>query len=395
MRLTRVLASTSCASWSRASSGWASSGWAGLLLLTISAHGVALEEPGDGFEPSPAAEPAPEPAALPKVQVIAVGALSVRELERTLGPALRSLYELDFSAADDFRKDDLFRAHIVSRASIHVWVDTTTERKARLYLANPDGTRFLVRDLELSDSMDEMDREAIAQAIEWSLQALTEGNTGLSRADAEALLAASQGPVTVPVDEGSERALAPWRSRPSGWAAEVGLLYRWAPHSSELPATQGPALRIGADRIFTGQQTGFAVGAQYQFPQRHAEPGVALELQSLALRAEVRSLWTRLVRGSGIGVYVGGGLDVAFTAPEALDPVSFQAMENGVGAVPLLSGGVVWQIRVEPSLRLELGLGVEVDLTHVHYDVVTSAGQEEFVTRWPVRPVTTVGVELF
>ena len=60
-------------------------------------------------------------------------------------------------------------------------MDTTTPGVVRLYFANRAGTRYLVRTMELSDQMDEMDREALAQAMEWSLSALAQGTAGLTR----------------------------------------------------------------------------------------------------------------------------------------------------------------------------------------------------------------------
>jgi hypothetical protein len=56
---------------------------------------------------------------------------------------------------------------------------------------------------------------------------------------------------------------------------------------------------------------------------------------------------------------------------------------------------LVWQLRVEPNLRLELSVGAELDLVDAHYDVVTSDGTMELVSRWPVRPTASIGLELF
>ncbi len=342
--------------------------------------------------------PEPDPARLPRVHVTAVGMPSAA-LERALGPSLKSSYVLVFSSAERFGPEQLFSARIESPPSIHVWVDTTTPGNAHLYFVNRDGTRYLVRTLEVSASLDEMDSESLAQAIEWSLQALVEGSAGMTRAEARALfheVADSPAKVSSSPERPVEpRAPGEWRSKTMAWLPEVALLYGWTMHSAELPSAQGPVVRVGLDRLVPGRQLGGALSAQYQYPQRHAELGVALEVQSVASRMEARYLATDLVDGSAIGVRLGLGLDVVFSSPEAVDYERFEATDDDVSSIPLAAGGFVWQLRVEPRLRLELSVGAELDFVDVHYDVVTHDGTLELVSRWPVRPTASIGLELF
>ena len=82
----------------------------------------------------------------------------------------------------------------------------------------------------------------------------------------------------------------------------MALLHRFMMHSDELPVVQGPVLRVGLDRLAALHQFGFAVSAQYQYPRRHTERDVALELESLASRIDARYLATGLVEGSAIGL---------------------------------------------------------------------------------------------
>lgn len=356
--------------------------------------------PGEAPPPAPdAAPPAPPPLpVLPRVIVTSVGAaLPPTALESSLGPALRATYALHFASADRFGPEELFRARMESTAAVHVWVDTTTPGLARLYFANRDGTRYLVRTLELSAPVDELGREALAQAIEWSLQALVEGTVGLTRAEAEALFSGPAAPAHVAPAPRAEprRPIGGLRREAPGWLPEVALLHGWAPASRELIATQGPVLRLGVDRLARRYQVGLAVSAQYLYPQRHAEAGVALEVESVAARLDARTLATGLVEGAGVGLRLGLGLDAVSATPEALDAARFEAAPPRTTAVPLVTGGLVWQLRVEPRVRLELGLGAELDLVAVHYDVVTAAGTTEILARWPVRPSATVGVALF
>ncbi len=382
----------------------ASTSFASLSVIVAAialAPAVAAQPGAPGLAPSPApdtAPPPPAPPVLPRVIVTSVGAaLAPAALESSLGPALRATYALHFSSADRFGPEELFRARLESTAAVHVWVDTTTPGLARLYFANRDGTRYLVRTLELSVPVDELDREALAQAIEWSLQALAAGTAGLTRAEAEALFADPAAPAPdapAPPPQPGRPSDSHWRGAP-GWLPEVALLHGWAPESRELIATQGPVLRLGLDRITRRHQVGLTASGQYRYPQRHAEAGVALEIESVSARLDVRALATGLVEGAGIGLRLGLGLDAVSATPEALDTSRLEAMAPRTSAVPLVGGGLVCQLRVEPRVRLELGVGAELDLVAVRYDVVTAAGTTELLARWPVRPSASVGVALF
>jgi hypothetical protein len=155
----------------------------------------------------------------------------------------------------------------------------------------------------------------------------------------------------------------------------------------------GPGVRFGADHLARGRQLGLAVSPQYQFPGRHADERVELELRTLALRADLRALGTELVPGSGLGGSLGVGLDVTWLAPKARDQSGFVAESDDTSLVPLAAANLLWQLRLTPLARLELGLGLELDLVSVHYDIVEMRGTERFVSRWPARPAATLAVE--
>lgn len=345
-----------------------------------------------------AAEKAHEPIASPVVRITSVGrALGPASLERMLGPALKSSFDLRFSSSQHFQVEDLFRIRTDSLERIHVWVVTEEPSKARIYFANHDGTRYLMRDLERSNPINEMDREAIAQAIEWSLQAISEGTAGMTREEAKELLSEpakeeSSSPPAEPIPPAAEKI---WRRKTTGWLPEVALLHDWTPVSGEMLGAQGPALRVGADKLSQRGQLGLSVNVHYQSPQRHAEDGVALELQSVGVRMDVRYLATSLIEGSGIGFRLGLGLDAVFSSPEALDWTRFEAEESTSYFVPFLAAGFVWQFHVEPSVRFETSLGVQVDIADFQYDVVTADGTQTLVSPWPVRPSLGLGVALF
>lgn len=342
----------------------------------------------------------PPPETRPEIEIIVVGReLSAAALERVLGPELQSHYSLRFESAPRFSQEELFRERPPSSTRFRVWVDTSHPGRAQLYFANREGTRYLVRTFELSDSLDEMDREALAQAIEWSLQALVEGTEGLTREEAEALLSKSSEPSLPPAPAEPARENEPskvsWRRGTPGWLPEVALLHRWVPHSAEMPAAQGPVLQFGLDRVTVAHQFGVAVSVQYQYPQRYSEEGVAIEIQSLASRIDARYLATKIAQGSGLGLRIGFGIDAVFSSPEALDEERFEAEENQMSTIPLVTSGLIWQLQVESRVRLEFSLGAEFDLVATHYDIVTEEGTKTLLSRWPVRPSLSVGIALF
>ncbi len=364
-----------------------------LLLLAVPLAGQT--------DPSPAPPEAPVPDR-PTVEIAVIGqGISTAALASTLGSTLETGFSVDFTAAERFGPQDLFRARIAATADIHVWVDTTTPGVVRLYFANRDGSRYLVRTMELSPAMDEMDREALAQAIEWSLSALTEGRAGMSREEAETLLrpAAEPAPALPPPPAVIRAPPAPrhptWRRRAAGWLPEVASFYRVTANSNELGLNHGPGLRGGVDRVTPRRQLGLAGSAQYQFPQRFADEQVSLELHALAIRGELRLIETNTVARVGILAAVGAGFDATWISTDVQRPAEFTATPLHTSLTPVMTGVVGGQYEVDPAVRIELGVGAELDLVRVHYDVASHEAQERVVTRWPVRPAATLAVEFW
>ncbi len=383
------------------------------LLLALTYPQTALAQPTDLGDSDPASvEAAPQEEAplapsegptsgLPetqRVQITSVGsALSPAALERMLGPELKSSYRLRFSATNHFEPEELFGERAASPDGVRVWVDASAPRTIRIYFVNRDGTRYLVRDLERSNPLNEMDREAIAQTIEWSLQALSEGTAGMTRAEAEALLAEPAEAVSSP-DEPEPLPPEPtpiWRKQVDTWLPELALLYRLAPQSEELLGTQGPSLRVGLDHVSARHQLGVTLGVLYQYPRRHTQAGVSLELETLGARLGARYLALGLVTGAGLGMHLGLGFDAVFSSTQVFDRTRFEAAEDTHNIIPLLDAAFVWQQRVEPGVRFELSLGAELELAPVNYDVVTPDGKTTLVASWPARPSASIGVALF
>jgi hypothetical protein len=332
--------------------------------------------------------------------VVAGERLPTSELLSALGAPIRKKFSLQFARTDRFGQKDLFRAKMESGVDTHVWMDTTTSGVVRLYFSNREGTRYLMRTLELSDPMNEMDREALAQVLESSLLALQQGTAGLTRQQAESLVHPPSIPVPQPTEPSPVRAPAPppapsWRSQSHGWLPETAPFYRLAAHSDEVFVVHGPGVRLGTDWLGAVRQLGVAISAQYQLPQRHEDQRLRLTLQTLALRLVVRTVETGFVPRSGLMATFGIGLDTVWFSTKALDEQMFEAAPSRTSLLPLMVAGLGWQLRVNSRARLELAVGLELDLTSVHYDIAHRDRAERFVTRWPARPTVSVGVEFW
>ncbi len=369
-------------------------------VLTIPAAAQPLAEPGaTAAEPSPAstvpAEPTPAAVAY-SVQIVVVGTrLPLRVVESALGSAFRSEFDIRLVRSVEFAPQDLFGGPSPSSAELTVWLDATSSDVVRMYFANREGTRYLVRTMPLSARLDELDREALGQVVEWSVIALSSGSEGMTREEAVALLEAPRPAPPAAVEPTPAPPPATWRGRRSGWLGTLGANYRLAAHSEEIPVVHGPVLRAGADWMRGQVLLGAAGSFQLQIPARHRAEGIELELRTSALRVELRALRTHVAPNVALGVAIGAGLDLVSLHPKATRQDTYEVAADRTTTIPLATSCVLAQWELSPAVRLDVALGLEADLGMVHYDLVSRAEQERFITRWPFRPLAAAGVEFF
>ena len=148
------------------------------------------------------------------------------------------------------RADLLAPADVLGAAApaggVRCWLDLRDRRRARMVFAARSGERFLVRDVELSGNFDELDRAALAEVVELSIEALFENErAGLSRGEAEALLArrAAPPPPSPAASGRSPLADAPAAIR-QGTRYELGVFYAAQAQAAGLPVAQGPGLSL-------------------------------------------------------------------------------------------------------------------------------------------------------
>jgi hypothetical protein len=187
----------------------------------------------------------------PSLEIVVVGrGDAYARLRDLLDRRLSSMGSTTWSRADRVDADDVLGVH--PGHALRCWIDLGDRRRARLTFAARSGERFLVRDFELSGDLDEIDRVALAEVIELSVQALIEDErAGLSRRETQALLArrvagapppqppalpAPPGTPSTPVD-----AAAPTRRGPR---FELGVFYAAQAVAGGLPIDNGPGLSL-------------------------------------------------------------------------------------------------------------------------------------------------------
>jgi len=336
---------------------------------------------------------------------VAIGAaLEAKELGEAIGvPASGLSVTMDRRARFD-------AAEFLSRtvgvdADLEVWVDATDPARVQLYFVDRRTARYALRTLTLSGAMNEMDLEALAQAISWSLRALRGGGAetlaaaeAASALDRRAAGTASSAPAEsgdpAPAEEHPRTATraAPDRAAAPPWRWWGAAFYSGSLHSSEFGVVHGPGLGVGFDRSGPGASWGLRLGLQLQWPATY-EGAVTVDLTSLATRvgAHLIAASSRRFRW---GIVAGPGLDAAWVATTSPGDPAFVAAGSSVGFVPLLHLSLFADLLLTEHLLLEAALGIDVDLFSVHYDVIDAGVPETVVTRLPVHPTLTLSVHL-
>ncbi|HWA71360.1 MAG TPA: hypothetical protein VG937_03460 [Polyangiaceae bacterium] len=359
------------------------------LLLVLGASlpflALVLAAPGRAKAES-AAKTAEDSQGVIEVAVVAdeQGFEAVRSAigERSFAPAT-----LRFLRSERLDLRELIRENQgPSDVLIRCWVNVADRRHARLYFADRDAQRFLIRELALSGNLGELDREALSQALELSIRALLEDRrVGMTREEARSLLTKAE--TKAPETE---------RTQPSEAAPTVGAhpqpglsasaFWQFAKQSSELALSHGPGLLLGYERPLGAFQGSLWLSGQYRVSERFRDSRIGLTLDGAALRTGVE-LSRSFSRTAFWGVRLGGGLDVLHLSPTR---GSGEAVPTLTAArtlsVPALSSALLVGSDVGARLRATLALVAEVPLTQLHYDVELEGSRTRAVDSWSVWP---------
>jgi hypothetical protein len=257
------------------------------------------------------------PGEAPAVDIVVVGSAAdfarVRELAQKTPDNGRDT----FTRADTFEPAQILAPAPAGR--VRCWVDLRGAGRARLYFSAASSDRFLVRDVELSGGFDEVGRAALAEVLDLSIEALLENDrAGLSRAEAETLLAPPPAPPPPPpAPRPSPLASAPSLTR-QATHLEWGAFYAAQALSAEVAIAHGPGASVLLVRELEREETRrFLAGwltAQYRLPERERAAQTGVRLDTLALRGGVELGRRRWAARLGVGA------DFVHVTPEAPAP---------------------------------------------------------------------------
>jgi len=335
----------------------------------------------------------------PAVDVTVVGTADDLERARGLVPRLSA------GGARWLRVDKLDPVDVLrdrregDGAAVRVWVDLTSATRARLYFATRS-ERFLVRDVDLSGHFDEVDRAALGEVLDSSVGALVANErAGLTRAEAEAVLAHREAPPPAPAiaAPASPPPASESELPPSRWA--VGFFYGGQALSDRPALDHGPGLTLAVaafprwPRVHaTGRGPIVFAGGQYRLPIHEQTARVGVALYTIAARAGVECgplLWSRL------RVRLGAGVDFVHVTPESTDhAVTLTAVH---WSTTFVASAAVRANLVERPRRFWISAVLLADVlpTAVRYDLAVDGAAETIFSPWRVRPGLTLELTFF
>lgn len=331
--------------------------------------------------------------------------LSPRMMVELIGQS--SKFAFEFSSATEFSARDWYQASTDGEFDLRVWLVLRHPETTQLFFADPAEDRFLIRSLRLTDALDEMDRETLAQAIKWSLSALSQGSVDAMTRDQASSLAVDESvngtrlvsdQVTRRASPRPERTPASARQdaifRGSGPGIDLATGYRMSLFAAAIPLVHGPFLRLGLDYGWARTRAGFSVTGTYFFPTSYSQGPLTLQLDDFSVRGDARVLFVQGADQWALGPALGGGIDLIGLRPRSTDPLLIASDQTNL-LVGYLTAGIAAQIRITSLLRFDLEAGVDVGLDRVPLFVVTEAGSEPYLTVMPVRPSFRCGFSFF
>jgi hypothetical protein len=275
--------------------------------------------------------------------------------------------------------DVVRRPRDVGPGAARAWVDCSRSDRVRIYFANWNSERFLLRDVPLPGGWNELGLESLGQVIESSLSALIANDkTGMSRAEMTSVLKEAPG-------------IEPVAPQPPAWSATWGAFYAVQAFAPEQLIEQGPGLIASL-----GQREGLWrlaawISSQYRLPETIQTALIGVRLDTVAVRAGIllaRALSARIA----LALYLGLGGDVVHIAPRqgpsehaSLSPERFSWESAGQLA---LAGTV----RVGGAFVLSGAVLADADFSVGHYDVRVDGSTVRAVSPWSVRPGLMAGV---
>lgn len=289
--------------------------------------------------------------------------------------------------------------HTESR-TIRIWITLPDPAVARLWFAAPTLDRYLWRELALPRGLDAVAREQLAQIVQSSSDALSKGDQGLTRADAQRALQRQrleslaeeagatervrQRPATrVSVRSGQVTVLerkGSGRLRPT-----VGAGYGFAYATRELGPLHGPLLEVGLEYAKGSHALGLHLAYEWHLTQTSTRAPVQLTLQSQM--GWLLLVWQNAVTPQiGLTNSVGFGAEATSVRPKSTVPSMFLATRDYVDWAYLirLRSGVAGSLG---SLRWAFSGCVDLSLSETSYGITSlEHGYKSLIELWQIRP---------
>ncbi len=313
----------------------------------------------------------------PSIDIFVAGAPdAVARLEGAIGVAERPIRWVPIGKVDV--EEVLRRPADVGHRAARAWIDGSSLDRMRIYFANWNSERFLVREVPLPQGLDELALETVGQVIASSLSALmTDDSAGMSRAEIASVI--------------EETPSAPPPSRASSWGATWGAFYAVQAFAPEQWVEQGPGLMATLGQREGRWRAGGWVSGQYQLPETIESGLIGVRLDTVAMRAGAE-----LARGLGprvaVALRAGLGGDMVHIAPRrgsaAQATLSPERFTWEVDAQVALA----WTVRLDAGFALSAALLADADLGMRHYDIAIDGVTTRAMTPWWVRPGLMAGV---
>jgi hypothetical protein len=362
-------------------------------LAYLFACGPAAAEP-----PAARTDSSPE-----RLYIVLVGGVHRAELERLLEEWLETS-GLAVTIVGS-RSLDVQSVFAVDRdpARIRIWLTMPEPNVVRLTFADPRAERFLVRDVPLERSLDELGREQIAQVLLAAAQAFSErredtpreevrrvleqppegasGSDG-ARTDEHQTAAPRTAPASTPADGAARREAA---GPVLGWAPGVRYALRF---KGPEGVSHGPGLVLESTFAWPAARFGGSIEARYEFAHDVETDEVELSIATLALR--VGLVGALGGERSGFRGEAGFGLDrdAVEARPRAGSNVEPRSNIDDQHALFYVLAGpyVNWR-----SVRASFGLRLDVALVRTHYDVIAEGEAMRVLTPWQFQPGAFAG----
>lgn len=340
--------------------------------------------------------------------------------------------ELRWSTASGIDIGQVLAQHAPDgQVAARAWLDLSNPRRARIYVANAQDKRFVVRVVPLNDGYDEVGREVIGHIVEFALDAFLSGaEVGVSREVAERQVTdeSDTGPAATPL--GSSAGPDNQASKPERSGGELKPPAAEAQHLGAArddglrahPASIQPDVRIARPRL--GLLVAYQIREVSPLPLLHGPVigfGIALPLRpalrfrafstlhydlpatwdSPAVGARLAGMTARLIAGLETDIaprwvvrgLLGLGADFMRVSPYP---------EPGTGSAragqPLWTGSTVFAAMVDlefaasATIGLIVGAGCDASLNRPSYFVAGDARQTTVLSPSVFHPTASFGM---